>query len=558
MNLYKEILRIKEVYFKKNIFFIKYAFSLLISLLAVGTTRDYGYSLISIIELVVIFCFTNFLLSLNKLIGQIINSILILFFNIQLIVLNFGSSYVTLTMVENISSWEALGGRAFIYIVAILLLILFSFLPVDKVELINYSKYKSAKIKYRLITRFGNLYLTALFILCELILLQIVPIRFSPSFSTYELLQSKIEMESVKKETKTKSENLKHEFYQDGVKDFIKKPSNLGEKPNVILIFTEGLSQHIIDDTRNITPTIKEYQSKSITFNNYYNHTFATYRGIQSQLFSGYQIENNSRNYLISLPQMFKKQGYKTAFINTEPKNSEFSEYLLDLGFDKIYNSKLQNGQDISFDKEAYEELFTKVENYSKNESHYFISMYTFGTHVGMNGFDEKFGDGNDRVLNRFFEMDQQFKSFIDRFNSSPISDNTILVFTTDHATYVDDEYKKAFPNVIRDHVSLDKVPLIIYYKGVVPQVVDVNGKNTLNMAPTILDLLDYSSENYFLGTSLFSGNNENNILSTIYSEGIVLKSTIHNKISELSSDELKIVKQKVFNYFKVSQNIND
>ena len=137
MKLYNEILRIKEVYFKKNIFFIKYAFSFLISLLAVGTTRDFGYSFISIIELVIIFCFTNFLLSFNKLIGQIINSILILFFNIQLIVLNFGSSYVTLTMVENISSWKALGGRAYIYIVAILLLILFSFLPVNKVELIN-------------------------------------------------------------------------------------------------------------------------------------------------------------------------------------------------------------------------------------------------------------------------------------------------------------------------------------------------------------------------------------------------------------------------------------
>ena len=101
-------------------------------------------------------------------------------------------------------------------------------------------------------------------------------------------------------------------------------------------------------------------------------------------------------------------------------------------------------------------------------------------------------------------------------------------------------------------------MPLIIYYKGVAPQVVDVNGRNSLNMSPTVLDLLDYSSENYFLGTSLFSENNENNFLSTIYSEGIVLKSTINNKISELSDSELKTVKQKVFNYFKVSQNKND
>lgn len=557
MELKRKIIEAKELYYLKNLFLIKYLFSLIISLLAISSTKDFGYTIISLIELSLIFFLSNFFIKRFQVITQIFNSVLLLLYNTQILVLNFGTSYVTLTMVDNISSWEALGGRAFIYGFAILLLLFFSFLPINKIELLDTSKFKRASLQDDPIWKFQDLIFVIFIFVFELIVLQFLSVKMSPTVSTYNLVQDKIEFEKVKRETLTKSEKLKQKFLKDGVQDYVKKPSNLPDKPNIILIFTEGFSHHIIDDSRNITPTIKEYESKSISFRNYYNHTFATYRGIESQLFSGYQIENNSRNYLISLPKFLSGQGYKTEFINTEPKNKEFTDYLSDLGFDNIYSSKLENGRKISFDKEAYEELFSQIENYSKNKSPFLISMYTFGTHVSSDGYNYKLGDGNDKVLNRFYEMDQQFKKFMDRFNSSPISENTVLIFTTDHATYVDDEYKKAFPNENRDHVSLDKIPFFIYYKGVSSQTIDVNGKNSLNMTPTVLDFLDYSSTNYFLGTSLFSQDNNDNMFSSIYSEGTVLKKTSGSKVEEIPESELKMIKEKVYEYFKVSQNKN-
>lgn len=557
MELKRKIIEAKELYYLKNLFLIKYLFSLIISLLAISSTKDFGYTIISLIELSLIFFLSNFFIKRFQVITQIFNSVLLLLYNTQILVLNFGTSYVTLTMVDNISSWEALGGRAFIYGFAILLLLFFSFLPINKIELLDTSKFKRASLQDDPIWKFQDLIFVIFIFVFELIVLQFLSVKMSPTVSTYNLVQDKIEFEKVKRETLTKSEKLKQKFLKDGVQDYVKKPSNLPDKPNIILIFTEGFSHHIIDDSRNITPTIKEYESKSISFRNYYNHTFATYRGIESQLFSGYQIENNSRNYLISLPKFLSGQGYKTEFINTEPKNKEFTDYLSDLGFDNIYSSKLENGRKISFDKEAYEELFSQIENYSKNKSPFLISMYTFGTHVSSDGYNYKLGDGNDRVLNRFYEMDQQFKKFMDRFNSSPISENTVLIFTTDHATYVDDEYKKAFPNENRDHVSLDKIPFFIYYKGVSSQTIDVNGKNSLNMTPTVLDFLEYSSTNYFLGTSLFSQDNNDNMFSSIYSEGTVLKKTSGSKVEEIPESELKMIKEKVYEYFKVSQNKN-
>ena len=101
----------------------------------------------------------------------------------------------------------------------------------------------------------------------------------------------------------------------------------------MILIFTEGLSRSIIWDERNIMPNLRALESESLSFTNYYNHTFATFRGLIGQLYSGYQFDNLDTNGLISLQAILGKRGYQTAFINTEPSNTEFSEYLAVLPF---------------------------------------------------------------------------------------------------------------------------------------------------------------------------------------------------------------------------------
>jgi membrane-anchored protein YejM (alkaline phosphatase superfamily) len=124
------------------------------------------------------------------------------------------------------------------------------------------------------------------------------------------------------------------EFYKESIEDEISKPSGLPEKPNVILIFTEGLSKSVVEDERNITPNLQKFSKRALSFENYYNHTFATYRGLIGQLYSGYQLNNSDSNNLIALQDIFSAKGYNTAFINTEPDNEEFTTYLT-CGVDK-------------------------------------------------------------------------------------------------------------------------------------------------------------------------------------------------------------------------------
>ena len=313
------------------------------------------------------------------------------------------------------------------------------------------------------------------------------------------------------------------------------------------------MSQHIIDDDRNVVPNLRNIQSVSLRFDNYYNHTFATYAGIIGQLYSGYQLKNSDKNYLISLPQILEGFGYQTAFINTEPKNREFTTYLGNLGFEKVISAPINKSLGVSSDKNAYRKLFDEMN--SQGEKPFLLTMYTFGTHIGMDGFEKKFGDGKDRLLNRFHDMDFQFGKFIDEFNKSKFSENTIVIFTTDHATFVDDEYRSSFPKNTRVQGNLDRIPLFIYYKGINPEVINVDGKNSVNLTPTILDYLDYSAGNYFLGQSLFSKSENNSIYSTLFVSELTYRTTKGNKISEIPKDEKEETEQKVSEYYSIARN---
>lgn len=545
MPLYEKV---KELLVLRKITIIKYTFSIVITLCSFFTTNNLLFLFFSILELVIIFSLSNALVKKSNLWGNILNFILILLYNIELLVLNFADSFVTLIMINNLSSWEALKGRIVIYLTGIILLIIFSSLPIVYIDF-NYSNLSRAK---KVVIRFQNLKLLSLVTFIEIILLLCLGTGFSPAMSIYDLSNNISKYNQLLQNNSSK--NIKsEEFHHSEIANHRDKPKNLPERPSVILIFTEGMSQHIIEDDRNVVPNLRNIQSISLRFDNYYNHTFATYAGIIGQLYSGYQLKNNDKNYLISLPQILEGFGYQTAFINTEPKNREFTTYLENLGFEKVISAPINKSLGVSSDKNAYRKLFDEMN--SQGEKPFLLTMYTFGTHIGMDGFEKKFGDGKDRLLNRFHDMDFQFGKFIDEFNKSKFSENTIVIFTTDHATFVDDEYRSSFPKNTRVQGNLDRIPLFIYYKGINPEVINVDGKNSVNLTPTILDYLDYSAGNYFLGQSLFSKSENNSIYSTLFVSELTYRTTKGNKISEIPKDEKEETEQKVSEYYSIARN---
>ena len=487
--IYDFIYKYLYIFFNSRyILLIKYLFSFIITLYLSFIIKDFYYFIFGTCELLIILLLSNYIFYKISLFGYVINSFLLLLYNINIFVIIFGGSFLNMIMLTNVNSISALRGKAIIYIAAVLFTLFFSFLPIIKLE-----------IKRNVIF---NCLIGLLFY--EILLLFIYGFSYSV-FSNYGILTCDglkyYKTQSYIKHTKYN----KRKFYKKGVSDNIKYNHFAGDKPNIIVIFTEGLSDNIIYDKRKIMPNLKKISKKSISFKNYYNHTAATYRGLIGQLYSGYQLNNTDKNNLVSIEKILSRNGYETVFINNEPGNEEFSEYLGTLQFNNIVSSDNAVDGYVS-DKEAYNYLYDEAIRLNDNDKPFFIGIYTFFTHVSFDSDDEKFGNGKDNLLNRFYNLDYQFGEFINKFEKSSLYDNTIIFFTTDHASYVDSDYLRVFGKTYkRDSDFYDKIPLMIYHKDVKSKKIDVKGRNSLDLAPTILDYIDISGKNYFLGTSLFS-----------------------------------------------------
>lgn len=322
--------------------------------------------------------------------------------------------------------------------------------------------------------------------------------------------------------------NLKKKYAQKLLNNKIVYESNSNnyienKKYNVIIIFAEGMSYDVISKER--TPNLHNLMHHSITVENYFNHTAATFRGLRGQLASTYQIlggyyEDNSgigqmdknkimgkyeNKLIISLPDILNENGYNSYFQVPSDVNQPLPSMLSTLGFDNIFGlNDVKNPRRWTLneltDKDSFSLMF---ENIKKIKHPFFYGVYTVGTHVGLDSPDEKYGDGHNEYLNKFYNLDAQLGSFLNKFNQSSLAKNTIIIFTTDHASYPSPKFKRAFN--IKNNDFVDRVPFIIYKKGLRPSSLNVHGMNSLSTSSTILDILSITNgENRFLGMSIF------------------------------------------------------
>ena len=522
---------------KQNLAYIsmaaKYGFSLAICIIACINHGDWRYLVFGILELAIIGLLVNLIAAKSRIVASVASAVFNVIYNFEFGSLLFAGNFLTLVMVTNIDSAEALKGNGPLYITGIVLIVVFGLLPV---KYINIPKIESRGA-------------VAIALAAEVAMLMVFS---SDGSSIYNLIKMAKDASSqnsmVASAGSLNGDDMTVKFLRREVSGTIDKPEDLPENPNVILIMTEGLSQEIIDDDRDICPNISWLENNSIYFSNYFNHTFATYRGIIGQLYSGYQLKNYDTNNLVSIQSILADQGYSTTFINTEPNNGRFTTYLEDLGFESIVSEA--TGGNLS-DKDAYKKLFEVCKEKSDKGRPFFTAIYTFGTHTSFDSPDEVYDSGDNKMLNKFYNMDYQFGKFLEQFNESDMAENTIIVFTADHCTYTEEEYLKTFPESKRESAGCGEMPLCIYYKGIEPEKYDVEGRNSLALAPTILDYIDTSATNYFLGLSLFINNDETNSnFDCLYFDGGSFLNTDKGKVEYLSEAREELAQKNLTDYF--------
>ena len=81
-----------------------------------------------------------------------------------------------------------------------------------------------------------------------------------------------------------------------------------------------------------------------------------------------------------------------------------------------------------------------------------------------------------------------------------------------------------------------------------------MQGRNSINLTPTILDYLDISSPNYFLGNSLFADKSQMTDFGATFISEVSYYSTNESKVSDFSKEEYEKIKEKVTDYFAASR----
>lgn len=315
------------------------------------------------------------------------------------------------------------------------------------------------------------------------------------------------------------------------------------DRPNIIVLFAEGLSARFLEiyggKHKGLMPNIDRFAARSMTVYNYFSHTAATYRGIQGQLVSGYpknggaesggweaEGENNtalltSINYR-TIPDILLDRGYKTAFLSSSPQGASFNAMLRSLGFGTVYAvetlpellggrpAALSSGTSDAADAEIFAGLkgFLEKQASSGDKQPFFVATYNVGTHAFLDSDDAgtTFGTGDNPALNRMHNFDAQLGKFLDYFQSSSFSDNTILIITADHATYPEPAVVRALKGDDYQAYFVDRIPLIIHHSGLaLPTSFDADYRTSVDFAPTLLHLLSLQNvKNAFMGFSIF------------------------------------------------------
>ncbi|KAF1699341.1 transmembrane sulfatase [Pseudoxanthomonas jiangsuensis] len=307
----------------------------------------------------------------------------------------------------------------------------------------------------------------------------------------------------------------------------------LPPRPNIIVVFSEGMSARWINAhggvNPGLTPNLDRLASQSLVFNNYFNHTAATFRGLRGQLTSGHQerggfteagdgvgqrdvsteVVAGSR---LSLAEILRAHGYQSVFFLSQ--DSFLNNMIQTLGFDRtlgreaLYEAHLAGKPGVTHlpaylsDAHLFQATLDELEAMPA-EQPFFAAVYNFETHAFLDGH-ATYADGGNELLNRFHTFDRDMGVFLERFQSSPLHENTVLVFTSDHSTLPDPHASRADPATPMHFV--DTIPLMIYWKGIQPRSVDVHGKNSLDFAPSLLSLLGLGQRvhNLFLGCTFF------------------------------------------------------
>lgn len=297
------------------------------------------------------------------------------------------------------------------------------------------------------------------------------------------------------------------------------------QNENVILILLEGVRASelgIYGAEYSASPNLDGRSNLFSIFKNNYSTAPLTAKSefaincSSLDYFSGSPI--SSRQLEIKkkcFPKILQENGYDTYWFHGNEKEFYKREsFLSQLGINHITDriSLIEKGysNEIGWgitDEQLFEYTIKKL---SKMPGKFYAEILTVSNHSPFSfdwGIDipDNISYSDNEYFNSYrqgiYYTDYALNQFLDKFFASKLADNTHLIITGDHGAWAFDE--DSLSQLTKDE-QFFRVPLLIYSPNSQPRTIEAMTSH-IDIAPTVLDLLNLQASNSFMGMSVYS-----------------------------------------------------
>jgi phosphoglycerol transferase MdoB-like AlkP superfamily enzyme len=281
-------------------------------------------------------------------------------------------------------------------------------------------------------------------------------------------------------------------------------------RPNLVIVLLEGFSASMIEvlsGEPDITPNINRLSEEGISFTQFYSNSFRTDRGIVSAL-SGYpglptvsvmKLPVKSRN-LAAIAKSLGIVGYHSDFLyGGDIDFTNMRSYFWSSGYKKIvsdedFTLKEQHthawgvNDDITFNY-----LYNKISTHKDSLWH--TGFLTLSSHEP---FIVPYYRLENKIANAFAYTDECVGQFIDKLKKTPVWDNLLIIFLSDHGCPYPERRTVRDPDFF--HTPM------LWLGGAVakPLKVDIL-MNQTDLAATLLGQLDIPHDDFVFSRDVFS-----------------------------------------------------
>jgi phosphoglycerol transferase MdoB-like AlkP superfamily enzyme len=297
--------------------------------------------------------------------------------------------------------------------------------------------------------------------------------------------------------------NIKREIKSDGAE----------KRLNIILITVESLSADYLTkfgNTQKITPFMDEWFKEGALFTNFYAVGTRTIRGLEALTLSisptaGQSIVKRPDNEkLFNLGHVLAQRGYDTAFLyGGRGYFDNMNAFYSGNGYRIVDQTEFTN-EEMTFtnawgvsDDVIFNRTIKEADKDFAENKPFFFQIMTTSNHrpytYPEGKIDIPSGKGKEGGVKY---TDFAIQEFIKNSKNKPWFDDTIFVMVADHCA--GSARKTALP------VDKYHIPLFIYAPKHVPAVENTTLSSQIDVAPTILGLLNLNYESQFYGQDIF------------------------------------------------------